>query len=165
MVFLRSAFYSSKQKTQKASLASGCLLDSHCFPCFQISLFKKQQKVVSLVFPTVQRTKKKRHLSVFSIWCSPCCPCDISSDTSATSNTSTTSLSTSTIPRCDSLIFFLSNPSHGRKSQVRFATLASLLSNFSWNFCRAFSFQACFFLVTVFGFEKIWIFFLGVYNI
>ncbi|CBI38614.3 unnamed protein product, partial [Vitis vinifera] len=76
---------------------------------------------VSLVFPTVQRTKKKRHLSVFSIWCSPCCPCDISSDTSATSNTSTTSLSTSTIPRCDSLIFFLSNPSHGRKSQVLIA--------------------------------------------
>ena len=152
MVFPTTVFYSTKQKTQKASLGSGCSLDSHRSPCFRIALFKKQQKVVSLVFPTVQRTKKKRHLSVFSIWCSPCCPCDISSDTSATSNTSTTSLSTSTIPRCDSLIFFLSNPSHGRKSQVRFATLASLLSNLSWNFCRAFSFQACFFLVTLFGF-------------
>ena len=37
-------------------------------------------------------------------------------------------------------------------TKVRFATLASLLSNLSWNFCRAFSFQACFFLVTLFGF-------------
>ena len=106
-MFLRTVFYSSKQKTQNASLVSSCCLDSHCSPCFQISLFKKQQKVVSLVFPTVQRTKKKRHLSVFSIWCSPCCPCDISPPTRLQPPTR---LSTSTIPRCDSLIFFYQIP-------------------------------------------------------
>ena len=57
-MFMRTVFYSSKQKTQKASLASGCCLDSHCSPCFQISLSKNNKKLFPLFFLLFREQRK-----------------------------------------------------------------------------------------------------------
>ena len=181
LVFMRTDFCfwepKKKKKIQKARLGSGCSLVPIVLRVFKSSFSDNNEKLFHLFFllfreqknPKKKKKKKKqkekeKHLSMFSIWCSPCFPCDFSSNTSSTSNMSTTSLSANTIPRCDSLGFsiksLLSAEIQGAIRSV-FTTLSSLSFDLSWNFYRAFSFHACFFLVTLLSCWENLDFFLG----